>query len=341
MRKAMVVATMCAMSGLVVPACRTGEAKDDPLPPVVLEAKRTLAPPTDYLGPIDPEWPPRRSVELEVELRASRLLRERLGRRRETSSVIPPPADRIKGLFVESGKIGDFSYLEVIVGHPVHPDDPLPLVVLLHGRGNRPQIPQGPFEASLPFRMFIPQAPDPLGEGYTWLATTTNDPDTQLFTRSLSGRADQLAPAIEAFRRFRPTLGKPVVVGFSQGAIMTFALCTRFPHHFAAGFPIAGWLPPALYPERKKGRSFPYLFAQHGGADDIVPTSKGRETVTALRARGLVVDYREFPGVGHIVSPEMSDDVRRAVRRILVSYEGSVRDLAPSSPQTRGSNQRR
>ena len=316
-----------ASSMLVLCGCKTGEAKDHPLPAVVLEAKRDVEAPKDYLGPIDPEWPPRRNVELEVELAASKLIRERLGTRQETIDVLPPPSDRVKGLFVETGKIGVFSYLEVIVGQPIHPDDPLPLVILLHGRGNRPRIPQGPLEASVPFRMFIPQAPDALGDGYTWLATPTNDPDSQLFARSLSGRADQLAPAIEAFRRMRPTVGKPVLLGFSQGAILTFTLATRFPHHFGAAFPIAGWLPPALYPERKRGRTFPYIFAQHGGADEVVPVAKDRETVTALRARGLVVDYREFPGVGHIVSPAMSDDVRRAVRRILSSYEGSVREL--------------
>jgi len=306
--------------------CRSGEAKDHELPPVVLEPKRVVAPPSDYLGPIDPEWPPRRNVELDVELRASKLLRERLGARGGPIGKPVPRAAGVRGLFVESGKIGPFSYLEVIVGRPVHPDDPLPLVVLLHGRGNRPQIPQGPLEASVPFRMFLPQAPDALGDGYTWLAAPTNDPDAQLFARSLSGRADQLAPAIEAFRRLRPTLGKPILIGFSQGGILSYALATRFPHHFGAAFPIAAWLPPALYPERKKQqREFPYIFAQHGGADSVVPFANGRETVTALRARGLHVDFRESPGVGHIVSKDMSDEVRRAVRRILAAYKGSIR----------------
>jgi len=211
------------------------------------------------------------------------------------------------------------------VGKVVHPDDPLPLVVLLHGRGNRPQIPDGPFDSSMPFRMFLPQAPDPLGDGFTWIAVPTNSEDTQLFSRSLSGRLDQLAPAIMAFREMRPTLGKPIVVGFSQGAILTFGLVTRFPRDFAAGFPIAGWLPPALYPEVRPGQSFPYIFAQHGGADSVVPTVKDRETVKALRAKGLWVDYRESPGVGHFVTPEMSTEVRRAIGKMLRVFERSVR----------------
>lgn len=323
----------CAILGLTLSAlsCTSGESEDRSPPPVVVEAKRPVEAPKEDLGPIDPEWPPRREVDIEAELQASKLIRERLSARGKTAERKAPLADGIQDLFVESGKIGAFSYLEVIVGQPVHPDDPLPLVVMLHGRGNRPRVPKGPLDASLPFRMFIPQAPDPLGDGFTWLAVPTLDPNTQLFTSSLSARIDQLAPVIDEFRQTRPTLGKPILVGFSQGGIMTFALATRFPQQFGAAFPMAGWLPPELYPEPKKGRTFPYIFAQHGGADNVVPTERGRQTVKALRTRGLAVDYREFPGVGHIVSAEMSDDVRRAVRRILSAYEGSVRKPMPTA----------
>lgn len=301
------------------------DAQEQAPPPLQLEPKRDVLAPADFHGPIDPEWPPKTDVELEVALRASQYIRERLAEGNATIQVIPPPPGDTPGLHVESGKIGPFSYLEVIVGEPLHPDDTLPLVVLLHGRGNKPQIPQGPFDSPVPFRMFLPQAPDPLGEGFTWLATPTLGQDKQLFARSLSGRVDQLAPAIEAFRRLRPTFGKPIVAGFSQGGILTFTLATRYPDYFSAAFPMAGWLPPALYPVPKLGQRYPYIFAQHGDRDTVVPIEDGRATVTALRARGLTVDFKEAKGVGHVVTPEMNEEVRRAVRRILNSYASGVR----------------
>jgi phospholipase/carboxylesterase len=315
-----------ALLSLVLASCFE-EAKNEPNPvPVGLGPKEVVKPPEGYVGPIDPEWPPRAETELGVALQASRLLREQL---RFAKPGEPLEVERTD-LHVEANQIGPFRYLEVIVGKVVHPDDPLPLVVILHGRGNRPQIPEGPISSPIPFRMFLPQAPDPLGEGFTWIAVPTNSEDTQLFARSLSGSLDQLAPAILAFRELRPTLGKPIVVGFSQGGIMTFGLVTRFPRDFAAGFPIAGWLPPTLYPKVHRGQNFPYIFAQHGGADPIVPTENDRETVTALRAKGLWVDYRETPGVGHVVTPEMSDEVRRSVGKILRVFERSVRKRGPT-----------
>ncbi len=250
--------------------CGSSEAKKDGPQPTQLEPKKQVTPPPNYEGPIDPEWPPRHPTDVSLHLQASRLLRSQAQASAKTKTksneqgkpeVVVPSTH--KGVHVEAGKIGAFSYLEVILGDIYSPDDAMPLVVLLHGRGGRASVPQGPFRNDVPIRLFIPQAPDPLGDGFTWLATWTNSGKTQLLTRSLSARADQLAPAIEAFSRMRPTLGKPILVGFSQGGIMSFTLATRYPKMFSAAFPIAGWLPPALYPEPRKKQKFkyPYIYA--------------------------------------------------------------------------------
>jgi hypothetical protein len=48
-------------------------------------------------------------------------------------------------------------------------DASLPLVLMLHGRGDRPRVPGGPFACvSVPLRIVMPQAPDSLGPGFTW-----------------------------------------------------------------------------------------------------------------------------------------------------------------------------
>ena len=288
--------------------------------------KKQVTAPADYLGPIDPEWPPRHPQPLQVLLEASQLMRKRAKQSADgkTKPEVVVPEDH-EGLVVEAGRIGDFSYLEVVLGDIYSPDDPMPLVVVLHGRGGHATIPKGPFLNEVPVRLFIPQAPDPLGSGYTWLATWTNSGDIQLLTRSLSARVDQLAPAIAAFSKMRPTLGKPILVGFSQGGILSFTLATRYPRMFSAAFPIAGWLPPALYPTPKKKETFPYIFAQHGDADKTVPTRLDRETVRALRARGLRVDYREEKGAGHVVTQQMNAETRKALLRVFRAYRESVR----------------
>lgn len=324
---------LCLVGIVALGGC-TKEEERPPPPPPVLEPKKEVIVPEDFHGPIDPEWPPSHPADLVVELEASRLLRQALeARPKGPRKVVGKMSEGdTVGLYVERGKIGDFEYLEVIVGPLRDPDAPMPLVVFLHGRGGRARVPSAPFSNEQPYRMFIPQAPDKLGSGYTWFATWTNSGQLQLLTRSISARADQVAPVIEAFRRSNPTLGKPILVGFSQGGILSFSLSTRYPSRFAAAFPMAGWLPPALYPVPKKDQKFPYIYAQHGGADRAVPVERGRETVRRLRGLGLRVDYRELPGVGHVVTEDMEESMSRGVERILEALSSSPKKAPRSSP---------
>lgn len=276
--------------------------------------------PAGYQGPIDPEWPPSHPADLEIELKAARILRRTLkrGARPPRESLLEGDAP---GVFAEEGRIGGFDYIEVVLGHEAHPDEEMPLVILLHGRGGRPRIPQGPVPADLALRLFIPRGPDPLQGGFNWLATWTNSGKLELLSRSLAGRVDQLMPAIEAFSRLRPTRGKPIVAGFSQGGILSFALATRYPEQFSAAIPIAGWLPPGMLPtEKKAGASYPLIHAFHGQKDMTVPTEKGRMTVEALRSIGIAVEYTEVPGVGHDVSPEINQQVRREIALLVEEH---------------------
>lgn len=275
--------------------------------------------PDDYEGPIDPEWPPSHPADLEVELKSSALYLQRLaeGGKTEAPDVALLPGDH-PGVYAEQGQIGGFDYIEVILGPMTHPDEEMPLVVLLHGRGGRPRIPRGPFHTTKPVRLFIPRGPDKLKNGFQWLATSTNSGDEELLARSLAGRVDQLAPAIEAFGKLNKTVGKPVVMGFSQGGILTYTLATRYPALFSAAFPVAGWLPPSLTPKVKGGEiKYPFIHAIHGGEDTIVPTQKGRETAARLKALGLKVSYTEIGGAQHVVSPEMNILARYYIRSAL------------------------
>jgi len=270
--------------------------------------------PQDYRGPIDPDWPPSHAADLERELAVSKILIQEMNEGRSVPRERLLPGDT-PDVYVEEGRIGGFDYLEVILGPRGALDDPLPLVVLLHGRGGKPTIPRGPYLTKKPIRLFIPRGPDPLKGGYHWLATWTNSGRTELLARSLAARVDQLMPAIEAFGELKPTQGLPLVVGFSQGGILAFGLAIRHPDHLSAVFPISGWLPRSLIPtHRNPSDNYPAIHALHGADDVVVPTHLGRETVKSLRSFGLKIDYTEMPQTGHVVTPEMNKMVRAWVR---------------------------
>jgi len=60
----------------------------------------------------------------------------------------------------------------------------------------------------------------------------------------------------------------------------------------------------------------------HGEADQIVPTSAGQQLCASLREKGLAVEWRSYPGMGHASCPEEAADVRRFVQRRLVAQGG-------------------
>ena len=303
-----------ACLGLLVVSLTSLSCSKESTPAPAPESHKLEVPP-GYDGPIDPDWPPSHAASLDEELKVSRILK-----RHKKNGTIPPIEGILPGdtpdVYAEEGRIGGFDYIEVILGPRKSIDEPLPLVVLLHGRGGKPTIPKGPYLTNRAIRLFIPRGPDHLKGGYNWLATWTNSGKTELLARSLAGRVDQLMPAIIAFRELRPTAGLPIIVGFSQGGILSFGLAIRHPNEFSAVFPISGWLPTELMPAHKHPNDkYPYLHVMHGADDKVVPTQKARESVERLRKFGLQVKYTEIPDTAHVVSPKMSKMVRAWVRK--------------------------
>jgi phospholipase/carboxylesterase len=211
------------------------------------------------------------------------------------------------------GELAGVRYLERMAGG-ARPDERVPMIVALHPMGGDP-------EGMLPLlrryrrpgRLILPYG-HPVGGRYLWYDSVRDDVAAPLLTRE----ADRLAAALAALVAARPTVGKPLVTGFSQGGIMTFALAVTHPEALAAAFPISGLLPPSLYPSaalssRPRPATLPLVSAFHGALDLAVPTRAARASIAELRAAGYEAELREYAGVEHDV-PE--DEVSEILDRI-------------------------
>jgi phospholipase/carboxylesterase len=218
-----------------------------------------------------------------------------------------PPTEVAPGVRVRGGTAHDLSYFEIVLGDADF-DDALPLVVLLHGRGDRPRIPGGPFSGvPTPMRLVMPRGPIPLGAGFAWMLPSVMHGRPDLLASALRVRTDHLAALIKTLSRTLPTLGRPIVSGFSQGALLTFSLALHRPDVVGHAFPLTGWVPPLLMP------TFPVvpelrvpIRAVHGIDDLVIPIEPTREVVAMLHGLGWEVELVEFEGVGHTVSAEMN-----------------------------------
>jgi phospholipase/carboxylesterase len=216
-----------------------------------------------------------------------------------TADYAPPDASGF-------GRVGELTYLEEIVGDAA-PTDTLPMLVLIHGRGDKPARGWLPLDLSQPVRVIMPRAPLPFGGGYSWFsirALEANGPNGDELARQLSDGADALRAALDVLRAQRPTRGLPIAAGFSQGGMLSYTLAVRHPDAFRVLLPIAGLLPDALWPKTAPSNA-PPVRALHGTADALVPVDAARAAVQRLARIGYQIELREFEGVQHSITPEM------------------------------------
>jgi phospholipase/carboxylesterase len=204
-------------------------------------------------------------------------------------------------------------FVERVIGGD--PNAELPLLIGLHGLGDTPeQFLELLGGLAVPLRIVAPRAPDP------WRQGTSGFPidDLERAPRLIVERAKLVVELADQLRKTRKVRGLPLVTGFSQGGILSFAIAAYQAEHFAAAFPLAGSLFAGMPPYRKAPKSF-RVVAFHGEEDTRVPYAGALRTVAALRQVGTQVSFTGLPGVGHSLPPALVARWYRALREQLAS----------------------
>jgi phospholipase/carboxylesterase len=205
----------------------------------------------------------------------------------------------------------DYDGVEMIELFPHDADESSPIIVAVHGMGDRPERwvddwQKFPARA----RIALPRAFHPYSGGFSWFALRDGMTDEELGA-GVGAAEERLWKGIAKL-----AAGKRVIVtGFSQGGILSFAMASRHPNEVIRAFPVAGSCPGPLLP---KGKAAP-LLAFHGTEDKLLELRWGREAVNAFKERGNDAAIREYPGIPHAISPEMHRDLWDAIVKTLGS----------------------
>jgi phospholipase/carboxylesterase len=223
-----------------------------------------------------------------------------------STAARPVAAERVtKPGSTTRGEIEGVRYLEHMTGGAL-PEERVPMIVALHPMGGDPaDFLQVLRHYRRRARLILPYG-HPSGGMYIWYDSVRDDVAAPMVTRE----TDRVARALAALVAARPTVGKPLVTGFSQGGIMTFALAVTHPDALAAAFPIGGLLPPSLYPSAAlSSLPLPPITAFHGASDLAVPTQGARTSIAQLQNAGYVAVLHEYAGVEHDISAQEEREI--------------------------------
>jgi phospholipase/carboxylesterase len=211
------------------------------------------------------------------------------------------------------GKAGKLDHVERLTGG-ARASEALPLVIAIHGLGDTPENFVELFRGFAPAaRIVAPRAPDPWHGGSSWYPYRGTPAEKLPVIRA---RADLLASFIAELRKVRPSVGRTIVTGFSQGGVMSFALAAYHPELLEAALPVAGMLEAAL-PDPAPFSSPLRVNAFHGTRDDMVSYAGGAASVERLKKAGRAATLKTYEGVGHTITPDMERDLFAALREAI------------------------
>lgn len=192
-------------------------------------------------------------------------------------------------------------------------DEPDGLLVLFHGRGADERDLYPLLDLLDPERRLLGVTPRgplrlPPGGAHWYAVREIGYPDPDTFATTYE-RASAWLDAL-ADETGIPT-GRTVLGGFSQGAVMTYALgLGRGRPRPAALVALSGFVPSVPGFALDLTPPLPPVAIGHGALDGVISVEWSRAAARELQGAGASVLYRESPGLGHAIDPRVLLDLR-------------------------------
>jgi phospholipase/carboxylesterase len=187
--------------------------------------------------------------------------------------------------------------------------DKNPLLLLLHGYGSN-EADLFSFAEELPEQYYVisARAPYDMQYGsYAWYAINF-DADENKFSDHDQARIsrDVIVQFIDELTATYPIDAKNIaLIGFSQGAILSYAVALSYPEKVQKIVAMSGYFNAEIIKDGYQKNNFDTLkiFASHGTVDQVIPIDWARKTPSVMETLGINTTYKEYP-VGHGVAPQ-------------------------------------
>lgn len=186
------------------------------------------------------------------------------------------------------------------------------VIIAIHGLGDTPESFVNWLRATpVSARVLAMRGTESFGNGFAWwLPGGSEESVARAIDRAATTIATRVRSKLDAGR-----CGKPIVLGFSQGGMVSFAIAARGNLDVGLVMPIGGRLPLENRGVTRAAGMRPTVRAFHGEADERMPIIGARTTIDALARQGMDATLRSFAGVGHSIPDEMRQAVFSEIER--------------------------
>ena len=196
--------------------------------------------------------------------------------------------------------------LHYIVREPKTKQENPPLLILLHGYGSNEED-LFSFATELPDDLLIVSARAPYDMnfgGFAWYAITLDANDEKFSDLNEARKSlTKIASFIDEIKVFYNS-ETTFLLGFSQGAILSYALSLNYPNKVNHVIALSGYINTDLIPNNISQLNIKTdYYISHGTVDQVLPVEWARKAPEFLNQYNLKNTYSEYP-VGHGVAPQ-------------------------------------
>lgn len=199
--------------------------------------------------------------------------------------------------------------LYYLIREPKVKQEKNPLILLLHGYGSNEED-LFSFAGQLPEEYYIISARAPHHippYGNAWYAINF-DSDMNKFSddnQAIESRELIVKFIDELIDQYPIDAQKVTLLGFSQGAILSYSIALTYPEKIDRVVALSGYLNMDIIDKGFNTNDISKLrfFISHGVVDQVIPVDWARKAPEVLKDLKLDVEYHEYP-VGHGVTPQ-------------------------------------
>lgn len=184
-----------------------------------------------------------------------------------------------------------------------------PVILLLHGYGSdendlfsfAPQLP----EKYLVISAKAPHPMQPFGNAWYEINFDGSNEKFNNTEQAIDSRKKIEHFIDEIIEHYPVDADQITLLGFSQGAILSYAIALSHPEKIKQVIALSGYVDDSMMSDNYRTNNFSPLrfYCSHGTADQVIPIELARKTKPFLDELQVANTYSEFP-IGHGVSPE-------------------------------------